>query len=620
QRSIVFYRLPPGKYTFKVKASSVKNTWDNSNIRSLEIVVKPPFYYSAWAFLLYAVLITGIVWQLFRFYYHRLKEKNEIRVNQLEKEKLEEMNDLKRKFFTNISHEFKTPLSLIIAPVQRIMNESNVSDAIKKHLELVLKNSNSLMSLLKELIDFNKMESGRLRLKLQKGNPLMFVREICSRFQVLALDDEIDFETEIEDLEEEVWFELSAVEKIINNLLSNAFKYTQQGGTVRLIAFITEDDQRNLFLKLIVSDTGMGIDKEEQLKIFEPYYRVEKENTSRKAGWGIGLALTRNLVQLHKGSIHLESEPGKGSTFTVLLNVSPDSFSPEDKMELRADHSYFRKYNYRNVVSEEQLQLLSLNGRQKELEKRNQILLVEDNVKMLQFLIDLFSEKYDVCTAGNGKEAILKMEEKLPDFLISDIVMPEMDGTELCRLVKSNLMTSHIPVILLTAITGTEDVIRAYELGADMYVEKPFNPSTLLLQVQNLLRTRDNNRRQFKESMASNIGMVAKNKYDRKLLNDIQKVVEDNIGNEEFNVSDIVKAVGISRTMLHVKLKSMLDMSIGDYIRNIRIEKAKDLLMQGDSIANTAYDTGFSDPNYFSKCFKKQTGKTPSEFVKDARP
>jgi YesN/AraC family two-component response regulator len=251
--------------------------------------------------------------------------------------------------------------------------------------------------------------------------------------------------------------------------------------------------------------------------------------------------------------------------------------------------------------------------------KKNEILIVEDNTQMLNFLIEIFSEKYEVRVAQNGLDAVKQMEEKLPDLMISDIMMPEMDGAELCRRVKSTILTSHIPVILLTAKTGTENIIKGYELGADVYIEKPFNPSSLLLQVQNLLRTRDYNRQQFKESATMNIGVIARNKYDEKLLNDIRKVVEDNISNEEFSVSDVIKTVGISRTMLHVKLKSMLDMSIGDYIRNIRIERAKVLLLQGDTIADTAYETGFSDPNYFSKCFKKQTGKTPSEFVKDSR-
>ncbi len=617
QRSVLFSRLPAGKYTFKVKASSVKNTWDDTNIRSMEIIVKPPFYLSVPAFILYFILVVTIIIFIFKFYYRRIEEKNNIRINQLEKEKLEEMDKLKRNFFTNISHEFKTPLTLIMAPVQRIINEQEITEKTKRSLDLVLKNSNSLMNLVKELIDFNKIESNQARIKLQKGNPLNFIQEICNRFQVLSSEDDIHFTVEIEDLEEEVWFGLTTVEKILNNLLSNAFKYTPKGGSVKLFASIIEDNENNLFLKIVVSDTGIGIAEENQQKIFNSYYQENPGNLSKRPGWGIGLALTKSLVQLHKGVIHLESEVNKGSVFTVLLNVSPEAFSVENRIELRADKNYFEKYNYSNIVSEEQLQQISKIESGKENSSKNEILIVEDNVEMLKFLIDLFSEKYDVRVAKNGKEAIELMEKKLPDLLISDIMMPEMDGTELCRHIKSNIMTSHIPVLLLTAKTGTANIIKGYELGADVYIEKPFNPSSLLLQVKNLLRTRDNNRKQFKESVIENISIIAKNKHDEVLLNNIKKVVEDNISNEEFSVSDVIKTVGISRTMLHVKLKSMLDMSIGDYIRNIRIEKAKELLMQGYSIADTAYATGFSDPNYFSKCFKKQIGKTPSEFIRD---
>ena len=618
QRQIVFSHLPAGKYIFRVKASSVKNTWDDSNIRSLEIVVKPPFYFSTIAIFIYVLLLVAIILLVFRMYYRRLEEKNAIRVSQLENKKLEEMNELKRNFFTNISHEFKTPLTLITAPVQRMMNEPDIPEKARRNLELVLKNANSLMNLVHELIAFNKIEAKQTQIKLQKGNPMNFIREICNRFQVLALEEDIHFQVEIEDLDEEVWFGLTAVEKIINNLLSNAFKYTPQGGDVTLAASITEDEHDKLFLKIAVTDTGIGIAPENQERVFNAYYQEQREKNGKKPGFGIGLSLTKSLVLLHKGNIQLESKPGEGSRFTVLLDVSPDAFPAESRLELRADQNYLEKYNYASIVSEEQLQLVARNENDK-MPGKAEILIVEDNTEMLRFLLDIFSEKYAVRAAGNGREALDSMNQKLPDLLISDIMMPEMDGNELCRQVKSNLLTSHIPVVLVTAKTGTDNIIKGYELGADVYVEKPFNPQSLLLQVQNLLRTRDNNRKQFKESNAQNISLVARNKYDEKLLNDIKKVVEENIGNEEFSVSDVIKAVGISRTMLHVKLKSMLDMSIGDYIRNIRIERAKELLLQGDTIADTAYATGFTDPNYFSKCFKKQTGQTPSEFIKGHR-
>lgn len=619
QRRIVFSRLPAGKYTFSVKASSSGNNWDDSNLRSIEIIVKPPFYASSFAYVLYVLLILFVIALIIRFYNNRLKEKNAIRVERLEKEKLEEMNELKRNFFTNISHEFKTPLTLIMSPVHQILGGADINEKNRKKLELVLKNSQSLMSLVKELIDFNKMESQQSRLSLQKGNPLHFIQEICNRFHVLAFDDEIKFEVEIEDLEEEVWFGLTTVEKIVNNLLSNAFKYTQKGGDVRLRASITEDDHGGLFLKITVADTGIGIAVEDQKKIFQPYYQAGKEGMSKRPGWGIGLTIIQSLAQLHKGTVSLESVPGQGSIFTVMLDVSSGAFPIESRLDLRADQNYFEKYNYSSIVSDDQLNSVLKSGYTQTDVKKNEILIVEDNTQMLNFLIEVFSEKYEVRIAQNGLDAVKQMEEKLPDLMISDIMMPEMDGAELCRRVKSTILTSHIPVILLTAKTGTENIIKGYELGADVYIEKPFNPSSLLLQVQNLLRTRDYNRQQFKESATMNIGVIARNKYDEKLLNDIRKVVEDNISNEEFSVSDVIKTVGISRTMLHVKLKSMLDMSIGDYIRNIRIERAKVLLLQGDTIADTAYETGFSDPNYFSKCFKKQTGKTPSEFVKKSR-
>jgi signal transduction histidine kinase/DNA-binding response OmpR family regulator/streptogramin lyase len=612
QRRIMFSRLPAGKYIFKVKASLSKNT----SIRQFEIVVHPPFYASTYALIAYVLIAAALIYFILKFYYRRLKEKNEIRVNMLEKEKLEEMNRLKHDFFTNISHELKMPLTLIMAPVRQMLAEPDVNEKTKQKLDLVLKNSNSLMNLVKELIDFNKMESNQLQVKLQKGNPLDFIEEICYRFQALACEDKVDFAVKIENLEEEVWFSLSIVEKVINNLLSNAFKYTPQGGEVKLCAAITEGENGRLLLKIVVSDTGIGISEENREKIFHAYYQANDTIPSKRPGWGIGLTITKELVQQHKGDIYFESQRGKGSTFVARLDVSPDAFPVENRLDLRADHLYLKKkYNYSSIILEEQLQQIPRNVAGNS--SKNKILIVEDNRELLQFLAAMFEEKYEVCTVENGLAAIEKMEKTVPDLVISDIMMPEMDGMELCRRIKSNLLTSHIPVVLLTAKSGEENVLRGYELGADAYIEKPFDPPALLLLVKNLLNTRDNNRRRFRESVTANISLVAGNRYDEKLLNGIKKCVEDNISNEDFCVNDITRTVGISRTMLHTKLKSMLDMSIGDYIRHIRIDRAKELLLKGDNISDTAYATGFADPNYFSKCFKKQTGKTPSDWVKE---
>jgi ligand-binding sensor domain-containing protein/signal transduction histidine kinase/DNA-binding response OmpR family regulator len=619
QRKIFFSYLPAGKYTFKVKASSSKNIWDDSNIRTLEIVIKPPFYFSIFAIIIYFILGISIAFGVFKFLSLRLKEKNELRMNELEKEKLEKMNELKRNFFTNISHEFITPLTLIMSPVQKMISDPNIPKIAKDNLELVLNNSHTLMNLIKELIDFNRVEAEQVQIKVQKGNPLNFITEICYRFQVIMLEKELNFSFDIVNLEEEMWFDVSAVEKIVNNLLSNAFKFTSKGGNVKLFSSIIEDEEGSLFLKIVVSDSGIGISQQDQDKIFSAYYQVEQDDSLNKpkSGWGIGLSLVKGLTELHKGNVSIQSEKGKGSTFTVLLNVSANAFPIKNRLDIPADQDYFENYIYTSGISEEQKLSISQKEIRKIEKQKASILIVEDNAEMRKFLYDLFSEEFEVSMAQNASETIELMKENLPDILISDIMMPGMSGTELCYQIKTNLMTSHIPVVLLTAKTGIENTIKGYEFGADVYIEKPFNPTSLLLQIHNLIKTRDNNRKLFKESIITNVGVIANNKYDEKLLNDIKRVVEENIANEEFSVSDVTKLVGISRTMLHVKLKSMLDMSIGDYIRTIRIEKAKELLLKGDTIADTAYETGFSDPNYFSKCFKKQTGKTPSEFVKE---
>ena len=374
-------------------------------------------------------------------------------------------------------------------------------------------------------------------------------------------------------------------------------------------------DSGGRFLEITVADTGCGIAGELHDRIFDKYYQANASD-GKRMGWGIGLALVRNLVVLHKGTISVDSEPGKGRVFTVRLNVSADAFSAERL--ITDDKKYPAPVTYQPAMPRGKASDRDTENATPESE-RNVALIVEDNPDMLQYLTRLFEDNdYSVMTAVNGDAALESISgDRLPDIIVSDVMMPGIDGTELCRRIKSDLLTVHIPVILLTAKVGTQNSLKGFEFGADAYVEKPFDPSALLYQVRNIMRMRDSNRKRFNESQAPDIEIMANNKYDRKLLKEIKEVVEANIGNSEFCINDILKAVGVSRTMLHVKLKSLLNMSIGDYIREMRISKAKEMLRSGESISDTAYATGFADPNYFSKCFKKKEGVTPSEFIKN---
>lgn len=622
QRRIVYSGLPHGNYVFKIRASASNQNWDEASERLLAIEIMPPFYLSNLAYLIYFLLIMGAAFLIFRFVSMRIREKNLMKMEHLEKENIKAMNKMKIDFFTNVSHELKTPLTLIISPLQSVIEDAALDFGLKSRLQTVMRNAHRMVKLIDELITFNKIESGQTQIHLQKGNPLEFIEEIYYLFKDIAGKKDINFELRLENNGEEVWYSPSYVEKIVNNLVSNAIKFTSEGGTIILSSCIIERNAGEVMLDIRVEDTGIGIAKEELGNVFNNYYQTRRGQNFDSNGWGIGLALTRNLVQMHKGTIAVESGIGKGTKFSVLLNVSDNAFSAQEKSEVKADQNFLVTYNYQKSEIRESsvLPVPQYPNTDIDSEAKYTLLVVDDNQELADFLSEIFAAKhYRVLTAANGEEALRIAAKSNPDIVISDIMMPVMDGITLCGKLKNDLLTSHIPVILLTAKQGHQNIISGYESGADMYIEKPFNTQALELMVQNMLRTREQNRKQIKEDPELNITAVARNPRDEKLMNAIKAFVNDNIENENLSVSDITQAVGISRTVLHVKMKNLLDMSISEYVRTLRLGKAKELLLEGLNISESAYRTGFSDPNYFSKCFKKKYGSTPSDFISALR-
>jgi len=594
QRKLYYSHLPSGRYVFSVRASSTRGVFSDSNIRSITIIIRPPFYATWWAYTAYALLLGAFLWWLFRHYRRRQHEKRMAYEMRIEKEKLEKLDQMKQAFFTEISHEFKTPLSLIIAPARKLLHEVK-SGKSKENIETILKGAGTMQSLLDELVEAGGLRDIHQQLKMVYGNPLALVNDVSSRFQPLADEKGMVYNIEIEDWEAEGSYSPEAVEKIVANLLSNAFKFTPQGGTVELSATLSPHGE----LCITVSDTGIGMDEETVTHIFEKFYQANADG-NKSQGWGVGLAVTKGLVEAHGGMITVESEPGRGSVFTATLQMQPAASALKN--------------------ADDEKTVVAITGDEVEPQHTDEglstVLLVEDNPDMLRFLTSIFEGEFQLFTANDGQQALDQIRAAhLPDIIVSDVMMPRLSGTELCRAVKSDILTAHIPVILLTAKGGTLATREGYELGADAYIEKPFDPAVLLLQVKNTLKTRDNNRRLFNESSTLDISVMANNRYDEKLLRDIRSIVEENIGNSDFCVNDVCMGVGVSRTKLHVKLKSLINMSIGEYIRETRVRKAKELLLAGHTPTDTAYATGFSDPNYFAKCFKKSTGQLPREFV-----
>lgn len=684
--------IPPGTYTLHVRASDNPDDWNSAPVRSLRIVVAPPFYRSWWAYLLYLLLIAGAVYLVYRLFNLRMREKQEMRLAQLDKAKDEGLRKEKMEFFTNISHELKTPLSLILAPLKYIEHNQSLTPESRKRLDLAIANTNKMVGLIDELVTFNRVENGNFKLYLQKGNPLTYIEKLAQFFYATAEERGISLRISVENNGEDIWFSSTYVERIVNNLLSNAIKYTPAGGEVALHAAIVErpsnvaGEPDQIYLDIEVRDTGIGIPPEEIDSIFQKYYQTRQAINHSNHGWGIGLATVKKLVETNRGSIAVESTVGKGSVFSVSLLATPGAF-PQSAYMTNAS-SPVAVPSYRSSVADGlQPQVMPEYARP---DDRTTILLVEDNPQLLTFLTETFSRSYRVLTATNGAEALKITASDNVDIVVSDVMMPEMDGIELCNRLKNNLETSHIPVILLTAKTDEPSTVAGYESGAEAYVYKPFDPQILALRIKNILRARRHFISSIIDSSPSTPHLPSSNpaaspspipnspsgdgaggdvagamapsadvheshaagaqfsadsaetntpcpsplptdtaefmeypaeetpnltKFDKEFLERINALVEANIDNSQFSIADITREMGVSRSLLHIKMKSFTSASMTDYIRKRRLARACELLRQGYNVSETAYRTGYSDPNYFTKVFKKEFSCTPTDFI-----
>ncbi len=607
------YNMPSGTYKLRVRANNSNSGWENCPEKVLRIVVAPPFYRSSWAYLFYLLLLAGGVYAGWRIFSVRLKEKNEIKIANMEKEKVEEMDREKFDFFTTVSHELKTPLSLIVAPLKSIPR-AELSEESKRNFDIAIKNTAKMERMVNELVTFNKVETNSFPFYIQYGNPLLFLATGLAPFHSVAAEKKISFSIDCEDNGEKVWFSPSYVEMIVDNLINNAMKFTPEGGSVSVTASITAAETSPcVFLHIEVADTGIGIEPGELDNIFNRYYQTKRGCNVNNSGWGLGLSLVKRLVNIHKGDIRVQSTPHKGSTFIVDLNVSAESF--DDKCRLPDDKVIVPLSQYKFSFSAFDEPQDSSTAKTGEDVNKDTILIVDDNKDLLDFLSSHFARKYNVLTASDGVEALEIAHGKSVQLIVTDVMMPRMDGIELCRKIKSEMATSHIPVILLTAKSENSDVVAGYHSGAEGYVSKPFDPQALDFQIDNIMRLRRNVQKEIVDTGQENIEAVPISDIDKDFINRINQLVEDNIGNADFNIGDVTANIGVSRTLLHVKMKNLVNMSMGEYIRKKRLDKACQLLKQGYNVSETAYRTGFSDPSYFSKTFKKNIGVSPTEYV-----
>ncbi|MGA9291368.1 MAG: ATP-binding protein [Ignavibacteriaceae bacterium] len=526
-----------------------------------------------------------------------------------ETEKLQELDRIKTNFFTNISHEFRTPLTLILGPLEKLMGQ-NEDEQLQDQYKLIHKNADNLLKLINQLLDLSSIDAGKMKLNAEKVDAITFIKGIAASFRPLAniKNIQLEFASNLEQLD--TYFDKDKFEKIISNLLSNAIKFTNEKGKICISVSIDKND----IIEIIVEDNGIGIPKSELQNIFNRFSKAEGSKVV--GGTGIGLALVKELVELHKGSISVESELRKGSKFKMVLplkieyykNFQSEAAKQNEKIgqlkEEEKANKEIREPEHDMVASEDNIPI---------------VLIVEDENDIRNFIKENIGKEYKILESENGKDGLKKSIEHIPDLIVSDIIMPEMNGIELCNKIKTDERTSHIPVILLTAKSSVDDKLEGLETGADDYLTKPFNISELQVRVSNLIEQRRKLRERFRREILLEPKDIAVTSADEKFLYRISNIIEKHIADYNFTVDNFSREAGMSRMQLHRKLNAVTGQAAGDFIRNFRLKRAANLLKgRHGNIGEIAYDVGFNNPSYFSECFKKLFGVLPSEYVQES--
>ncbi len=522
--------------------------------------------------------------------------------------KAKEASDAKINFFTNISHEFRTPLTLILGPLEEMKNNSKLDYNSKQYVSLIQKNTIRLLKLINEIMDFRKIEANKMQLQASENDVVQFVDEIICTFKGLAKKRNIDLRLISKERNLNIWFDTSMFDKVIFNLLSNAFKFTNDNG---FIYFIVEKNDTDKTAIIKVEDNGIGMSEDVVKHAFELFYQG---NIADQLGSGLGLSLSKELIQLHHGSINVTSKQGKGTTFTIKLPLGMEHFE-KDEMIIERPEEKKMYHDERIFVREEDNVEMSTENILNENKSDNTILIIEDNNDLRNYLIQKLSNDYYIIEADNGITAIQLAFDNVPDLIVSDIALPGRDGIAITNTLKSDIRTSHIPIILLTAKSEIQQQIEGMKSMADAYIVKPFNLQYLRETIKSVMKNRDILREHYTSELPVELKSTAPKKLDRKFINDFTAIVESNISNDEFNVDEICKTIGISRIQLYRKVKALLSCNVNDYILSVRLQKAKYLLNESDmSISEIAYKVGFSSSAYFSTVFKSKFNVTPSEF------
>ncbi|SHM49504.1 Signal transduction histidine kinase [Chitinophaga jiangningensis] len=590
RRRATYTNLDPGHYVFEVKVMNSNGSW--SPVRSLDITITPPFWQTPLAYLCYVLFAAALLWLARKLMLDRVHMRFQVQQQRRETERAQAVDQIKTKFFTNVSHEFRTPLSLIIAPLDRIIKQTTDPDQ-QQQLSLVLRNARRLLNLVNQLLDFRKMEVEEIRLYPSVGDIVLFCREISLSFTDIAgiKNIQLSFSASIDNLE--IYFDKDKVEKILLNLISNAFKYTPDNGAIK-VELQYEPQESSVILK--VSDTGIGIPPAQHEKIFERYFQSEVPESMVNQGTGIGLAITREFVKLHGGTIAVTSNPGSGTCFTVTLPAKKIYIPPVETPD--------------TTVEQDALQS------QEKGSRRKTILVVEDNEDLRFYLKDNLKRLYDVEEATNGKEGWEKAKQLLPDLVISDVMMPLMDGVTMAKMIRGERATAHIPVILLTAMGSEQKQLEALDAGINDYITKPFTYEVVESRIRNLIAHQMHLQKRFQKQIEVNPSEVTITPVDEQFMKQALEIVERNLDNASFSVEELSTEMCMSRVTLYRKIMSLTGKSPLDFIRSIRLKRAARLLQSsGLSISEIAYQVGYNDPKVFRKFFKQEFNETPSQYA-----
>jgi signal transduction histidine kinase/ligand-binding sensor domain-containing protein/DNA-binding response OmpR family regulator len=670
KRSATYTNLDPGEYVFKIKGSNNDGIW-NEKGASIRIIIIPPWWKTTWAYIFYLMITGFLIYVVWRFQLNKERIKHELKLEHMHAEKLEEIDRIKTRFFSNITHEFRTPLSLIMGPIKEIIS-SNIYGQFKAEFKMILRNSEKLYQLINQLLDLSKLEAGYLPLQTRKENIIYLLEELVMSFASLAEFQQICLQLSIMDHSDkrepiDVYLDKDKFEQIISNLLSNAIKFTPEGGNIlvsvkknlidtdrteinnsnnssRLMKIskklknkilqkkigklsdsahtTASEDAKKRFVDITIQDNGIGIPGDNINKIFDRFYQVNDSYTRKHEGTGIGLAITKELVELHHGTIHVESQYGKGTKFTIRLPLGKDHLKENEIIEELAIYRiknkipdrYSRNSLYEDNKEEHDLDLYA-KSKISSKQKLPLLLVIEDNTDLRKYLARSLNHDYQIMEAEDGQIGYLKAIEQIPDLIVSDIMMPKMDGFKLCEKIKTDQRTSHIPIILLTAKASEKSKIEGLEIGADDYITKPFEIKELQIRIRNLIEQRRQLRMYFNRKAGLKPEEIVTTSADKEFLKKAMTILEENISNPNFGVDKFSRKIALSKLQLYRKIRALTGQSPSEFIRVVRLNRAAQLLKHHyDTVTQIAFMVGFNSSSYFSRSFYKQFGVWPSEY------